>query len=238
MAINPITEVLSLRDRAYEEIKKNILGLGLEPGQFLSIGDLARQLSVSRTPVRDALIQLEREGWVKVLPFKGAYVSFISVKDVEDIFELLIVLDGQIARSAAGKFSDIDIEKAEALLARSRETIAAGRVADARKLGAEFHSLIESVADNQRMLDIIKQLRQQYVRIRHFASAVPDRVQLSYEQHSGVLEAIKAREPERAQKLMMEHQTSVRDSILATLKAMEERAPLKGTSSGKKPKVA
>src|SRR5262245_39268608 len=121
VAIKPITEVVSLRDRAYERIKNEILKLGFGPGQFLSIGELAKQLEVSRTPVRDALLRLEREGWVRVLPFKGAYVAEITVKDVEDIFELLIVLEGQMAKSAAEKFTAADVAKAETLLARSQE---------------------------------------------------------------------------------------------------------------------
>ena len=219
--MKPITEVVSLRDRAYDQIKNEILKLGFGPGQFLSIGDLARQLEVSRTPVRDALLRLEREGWVKVLPFKGAYVAEITVKDVEDIFELLIVLEGQMAKSAAEKFTIADVKKAETLLARSQEAIAIGQVAKAPRLWAEFHDLIESVAGNPRMLDIIQQMRLQCVRIRHFASVVPNRVALSYEQHCQILDAIKRHDPAEAQKLMMFHQSSVRDSILATLRALD-----------------
>lgn len=224
MPINPIKDVQSLRDRAYEEIKREILKLGLEPGQFLSIGDLAKQLSVSRTPVRDALLQLEREGWVTVLPFKGAYVSVISVKDIEDIFELLVVLEAHMARLAAEKFTDSDVEKADTLLAQSQSLINTGRMSETAGVWSQFHNLIEAAANNPRMLEIIDQLRQQCIRLRHFTAVVPERVSLSYDQHRAILEAIRARDPERAEALMRTHQISVRDSLLETARAITMRS--------------
>jgi DNA-binding GntR family transcriptional regulator len=72
-----------LSDRAYDAIKQAILSLELQPGEFMSIGSLASQLDVSRTPVREALLLLEKEGLVSLVPHKGAYVSELSVRDVE-----------------------------------------------------------------------------------------------------------------------------------------------------------
>src|SRR5512142_91634 len=106
--LEPLRDVLALSDRAYLAIKDGILTLQIKPGQLVAIGDLASQLGVSRTPVRDALLRLEKEGLVIINPRKGAYIMPLSVQDVQEVFELRILLESYAARVAPERLTEDD----------------------------------------------------------------------------------------------------------------------------------
>ncbi len=103
--LHRVTGPVSLKDKAYHAIKAAILSLKLKPGDPLVESDLAQQLGISKTPVRDALLELEREGFVTKVPFKGTYVTEITLKDVREVFQVRAVLEGLAARLAAPLFS-------------------------------------------------------------------------------------------------------------------------------------
>ena len=107
---------LSLKDRAYAAIKEAILSLKLQPGTLLVETELARQLGISKTPVRDALQELEREGLVTRILFKGTYVTEVSARDAEEIFQLRAVLEGLAARLATPRLTPEDLARARQLL--------------------------------------------------------------------------------------------------------------------------
>ncbi len=217
-ALAPLATVPSLSDRAHEVIKEAILSLKIGPGEVVAIGRLADWLGVSRTPVRDALLRLEKEGLVIVLPQKGACVADISRKDVQDIYELLILLEGYAARAAACCFTAEDDALAAASLDAGRAAHERGDHVEASDLGRRLHDLIVAKVNNPRLSAYyLDNLTVHYTRIRRFASTLPGRYELSHAQHIEILEALRTRDPQRAGEAMTRHQSSVRSDILANL---------------------
>lgn len=201
--------------RVYRAIKKAILSLEIKPGEMLGIGTLAEQLGVSRTPVRDALLLLEREGLVTIKPQKGAIVSPISRRDVEEIFELRTVLESYAARVAAIRLTDEDLAQIEKTLEESKRKFEQGQEVAAADLGRHIHNVIIRRVDNERLTRSLSELEAQYTRIRHLAAVIPGRFVESHQQHYQILEALQARDAERAAQAMSEHFASVRASVVA-----------------------
>ena len=113
-------------DWAYEEIRDAIIGLRLQPGDSLREAALAERLGVSKTPVREALGRLEKEGLVETTSFKGAVVSSYSREDLIEIYELRELLEGAAARTAADRSSTETVDRLRDIVERSRELRAAG----------------------------------------------------------------------------------------------------------------
>jgi DNA-binding GntR family transcriptional regulator len=204
-----ITEPVSLKDKAYNATKSAILSLKLKPGDPLVETDLAQQLGISKTPVRDALMELEREGFVTKVPFKGTYVTEITLKDVCEAFQVRAVLEGLAARLAAPLFSAEELEEAEKILAAAEAALAEGDIVLCSEHGRQFHNLIINKADNQRLQSITRNLDDHLQRFRLLSDQISGRLNKSLKEHRKVLEALRRRDPIAAEKAMQGHLSSV-----------------------------
>ncbi|HRI48178.1 MAG TPA: GntR family transcriptional regulator, partial [Ignavibacteriaceae bacterium] len=106
-----VTQVKSLRDRISESIRDSIIEGKLEPGARLAEPEVAQQLGVSRTPLREAFLQLEAEGFLTVNPRKGAVVSELSLKDAEETYQIKVALEALAAKLATKSISEYEIKK-------------------------------------------------------------------------------------------------------------------------------
>jgi len=204
-----IAEPVSLKDKAYNAIKSAILSLKLKPGDPLVESDLAQQLGISKTPVRDALLELEREGFVIKISFKGAYVSEVTLKDICEVFQLRAVLEGLAARLAAPLFSAEELEEAEKIIAAAEAALAEGDIMLCSEHGRRFHNLIINKADNQRLQPIIRNLDEHLQRFRLLSDQINGRLNKSLKQHRKVLEALRGKDPIAAEEAMRGHLSSV-----------------------------
>lgn len=204
-----VAEPVSLKDKAYNAIKGAILSLKLKPGDPLVESDLAQQLGISKTPVRDALLELEREGFVTKVLFKGTYVTEITLKDVREVFQLRAVLEGLAARLAAPFFSAEEVEKGEKIIAAAEAALAEGDIALCSECGKRFHRLIINKADNQRLQTIILNLDDHLQRFRLLSDQINGRLNKSLKEHRKVLEALQGRDPIAAEEAMRGHLSSV-----------------------------
>ena len=233
MPLRPLLDAPSLSEQAYEAIKAAILSLDIRPGEVLGIGSLAEQLGVSRTPVRDALLLLEKDGLVTLLPQKGAYVSEISVGDIEEIYELRILLEGYAARVAAMRLKAYDLKHIEASLQDAEEAFQRGDRVLTADVGRRVHDLLVETVGNERLKTFLGELDTHYTRIRRFAVHIPGRFEKSHQEHMEILAALHSRDTERAERAMMAHLTSVRDDTLSyigtlatNLESREEPIPI------------
>lgn len=215
----PLVETPLLGARVYEAIKEAILSLKIRPGEVLTIGRLADQLGASRTPVRDALLILEREGLVTIVPQKGTYVSMILPQDVHEIFELRIVLESYASRVAATRVTPDELDRAEATLQEANWAFAQGEKIQAADLGRPIHDLVVRKVGNDRLVRGLNELETHYTRIRHFAVLIPDRFARSDRQHHAILAALRDGDAERSGQAMTDHLCSIRDDVLANLGA-------------------
>jgi len=207
--LSPVPGPSSLKDQAYQAIKDAILAVKLKPGEALVESELAEQLGVSKTPVRDALLELEREGLVTKILFKGTYVSEVTERDVREIFELRAVLEGLAARLAAPLLSEEELERAEELLAAQEEALSEGKIELASQLGKQFHDMIIQKADNRRLVPILRNLDDHLQRFRLLSDQISGRLNKSVKEHRRVLLALKEKDPGVAEEMVRAHLHSV-----------------------------
>lgn len=206
-----------LRDVVFETLRDAIIQGRLKPGERLMEIQLAEEMGVSRTPVREAMRKLELEGFIVMVPRKGAYVAGISVKDIVDVFEVRAALESLAAGLAAERITEQELEELERALVQIAE--ATGGDLDAVvQTDSSFHEIIYRASRNQRLLQIITHLQEQIQRFRTTSLAQPGRMKTAIEEHRKIVEAISERNVELAQVLAREHIENAEQSLLNALR--------------------
>lgn len=206
----------SASSEAYEKIKKGILDLRYRPGEKLSETRLAEDLQLGRSPIRTALARLGGEGWIRVSPQSGTFVRDLSPDEVRDIAELRLLLEAHAARQAAERISDADLKVLrtgfEALKAKGVD----GHFDEFLQLDDHFHTTLYRVAGNQRVADILQNLRDQIHWIRVVNAIVPGRVAESLREMDSILTALERHDPSEAAKAMRRHIGNIASLFAAT----------------------
>jgi DNA-binding GntR family transcriptional regulator len=202
---------LRLKDKAYAAIKDAILSVRFEPGMPLVETDLAQQLGISKTPIRDALQELEREGFVTRVLFKGTQVTDVCIKDIVEVFQLRAVLEGLAARLATPLFSDSELDEIGEHLTAAEAALAEGNLLLCSDHGRKLHAAIieKSEADNMRLAPIIRNLDDHVQRFRMLSDRISGRLNISVVEHRRVLDALYQRDPLAAEQAMRDHLFSV-----------------------------
>ena len=194
------------RDRAYRGLLELILGGDIDPSEPLSERGLAEALAIGRTPVREALRDLARDGILEVRPARGTYLRPSSTLDVREIYEVRQALEELAARLAAERGPSADLAAYGPLF---REMIARPDdhdVADVYEAGARFHVEVFRSAGNGQLLALYEPLRLRFrvaLALPRFFD--PERVRESVSEHLAILEAIEARDAAAAQRLIRDH---------------------------------
>ncbi|MGB9804170.1 GntR family transcriptional regulator [Desulfofundulus sp.] len=205
-----------LRELVFESLREAIIQGRLKPGERLMEIQLAEEMGVSRTPVREAIRKLELEGFVVMVPRKGAYVAGISVKDIVDVFEVRAALEALAAGLAAERITDEELEELERALVKTYEV--SSQDLDALvETDTRFHELIYKASRNERLIQIITNLADQIQRFRATSLAQPGRTKHALEEHKQIVEAISERNVELAQILAREHIENAEQSLLNAL---------------------
>lgn len=204
-----------MTDWVWEELREAIIELRLRPGEPLREVALAEQLGVSKTPLREAFARLEQEGLVETTSFKGAVVTGYSERDLNEIYELRTLLEGAAARAAAERSSAETLDELRDVVVRSRELRDMGDLVGLADLHGRFDLIVYSQVSNQRMGALIENLRAHLTRIGKLTEAIPGRVGASVEEHAAIVDAILARDPDEAERLMRVHIGSVLADQLA-----------------------
>jgi DNA-binding GntR family transcriptional regulator len=207
----------TLQEQAYQFIKTKIVNLGFKPGEFITDIQIAESLDVSRTPVREAFRMLEREGLLVYEPKHGWKVYSLTLKDIHEIFEIKINLEAFLARKAAKCTDDILRKKLEHTLNEMRKAADAEDVDAWVVLDQDLHKLIFIMADNQRALNYIENLNDQWNRLRVGFSARTGRITRSIIEHEKIVNAILAGDADEAEKETKDHLVLVRDELTSLL---------------------
>lgn len=155
-----------LREVVFETLREAIINGTLKPGERMMEIQLAEQLGVSRTPVREAIRKLELEGFVVMIPRKGAYVAGISLKDIADVFEVRAAMEALAAGLAAERITAEELEEMERLLVRIGEHIEANRLEEVVEMDTLFHEALYKASRNLKLEQILQNLREQIQRFR------------------------------------------------------------------------
>ncbi len=207
-----------LREVVFETIREAIITGHLRPGERLMEVQLAEEMGVSRTPVREAMRKLELEGFLVMMPRKGAYVSGISLKDIIDVFEIRAALDSLAAGLAAERITEEELEQLERSLLLVVESADQNDLDGIVGTDTDFHDIIYKASRNERLIQIINNLREQIQRFRTTSLAFPGRMHIAVDEHRKIVEAIAERNVALAQALAQEHIENAENIMLEALK--------------------
>ncbi|GIP34840.1 GntR family transcriptional regulator [Paenibacillus sp. J2TS4] len=195
----------SSRDYAYHIIKHNILNLSLEPGMSISETDMSDKLELSRTPVREAFIQLSEEGLIDIYPQKGSFVSLIDLEQVKEARFLREVLEVAVVEAACGSFTEEDLFEMEALIEHQKQYNDKKEYAKLHELDEQFHHLLFSKCGKQRTWAFIQQNHAHYKRIRLLLLTVYFDWEAIIRQHTRIMGFIREADHQSAKEEMKEH---------------------------------
>ena len=207
-----------LRELVFEALREAIVKGVLRPGERLMEIQLAEEMGVSRTPVREAIRKLELEGLVAMVPRKGAYVASLSMKDIIEVFEIRGALEGLAAELAAERIGDEELEELERYLVRITETIETDDLSRMVEVDTDFHSELYKASRNERLSQAISNLREQIQRFRKTSLSLPGRMRAALEEHKKIVEAISARDGALARKLAEEHIENAEYSLMEAIR--------------------
>jgi DNA-binding GntR family transcriptional regulator len=192
----------------YENLKKRIISHALSPGEPLNESVLTKELGISKTPIREALQQLEKEGFIENVPGKGSFVSRISVQDIREICEIREILECEVIRRVASR-GDLNKLEAEAIGKKFESSGADGNMTPRSyfRAGLQIHNFVFEAFGNKRLLEFYKRLQEHIERMRlyFFKQVHQERSEQSFKEHLEILNALIAQDPERAEKAMKNH---------------------------------
>lgn len=203
-----------LREVVGETLRDAIITGILQPGERLMEIQLAEELGVSRTPVREAIRKLELEGFVVMVPRRGTYVADLSLKDANEVFEIRTALDVLAAGLAAERITDEELEELERMLVHIGEYIDTENMDKLVEADSQFHDLLYKASRNDRLVGFINNLREQLTRFRAISIAYPGRLIKTWEEHRRLVEAIAQRNSDLAMQIAREHMENAEHTLL------------------------
>jgi DNA-binding GntR family transcriptional regulator len=206
-----------LKDSVYLKLRQEIVSARLPPGYLLREAELAARFGVSKTPLREAFVRLEKDGFVEIAPYRSAVVAGYSRQDLREIYEVRELLEGLCAREAA---LNIATEDLAALSGIVRDSATAFEAGDSDRLAAlldEFDVVLYAQSKNSRITAMLNNIRDHVIRIGRLTMAIPGRMGTSVREHQGIYEAIVQRDGQRAETLMRQHILSVMADQLANV---------------------
>ncbi len=209
-----ISNYKPLREIVFEHLRNSILNGKLEPGERLMELQLAEQLGVSRTPVREAIRKLELEGLVEMIPRKGAYVADMSIKDILDVLEVRMFLEGLATYLAAERMSDEEIDALKEVLKKFEDGMMTMEKEDMIELDNKFHDMIIKGARNNKLLQIVQGLHEQFQRFRVIYFNEYDEHEDLVKYHRAIVNAIAHRDSKEAQQYAQTHVEMIEESII------------------------
>lgn len=203
----------SLRGQVFQEIREDILKGKYKENEELREATLGKELGVSRTPVREALRQLELEGLVHIIPNKGAYVTGITEKDVHDIYMTRSLLEGLCARWAAEHITAEQIGELEEILLLSEYHLDRENPEQYAELDGKFHEVLYDACESRILKHILSDFHKYVQLARKRSVKKEDRARKSLEEHREILNALRAGDPDLAEKLANTHILRVMENL-------------------------
>ena len=211
---NRLIESPNLRDRVYEILKKSIVFQEISPGEKIDEEAIAKQLGVSRTPIRETLCRLENEGIVKVVPRRGAFVVKHSREKITEILMVREVLEGFAARLAVDHVDGKLTDKMKSLFNQFSGSDIREQSKDYTQADLEFHNLIIKASRNDLLINIMNTLNDHIQMLRIQTVSHEGRMEQSLVEHFKIIQAMEQKDHSSAEYLMREHIRKMRESAL------------------------
>lgn len=212
----------SLKDKAYDELKKLIISGNLEANERIDEDFLSKSLNVSRTPVREAINRLQQEGWINIVPRKGMFVKNISLKEINDIFQVRSNLEPTILEMAFHRISKDDLKnlKDEFLNFSNKTSLTIEEKKKLDTLDNELHILILKNCNNNFIIKMMENVYEHNMRIRNISSQPPIRRIEAIKEHINIIESILTDDLQSAKEELKNHNLKAKEGFFFGL--MEE----------------
>lgn len=198
-------DAVSLRGKVFRQLRNDILSGKYKNNEELRENTIAKEYGVSRTPVREAIRQLELEGLCVTVPNKGAYVNSIKRKDVEDIYAIRGLLEGLCARWAAENMTEEQIEEAQEILFVTRYHLEHEHFEQLYQYDGKFHEVLYRGCASPILNHVLRDFHEYVQSVRQRALKDEKRAMLCQEEHEAILKAIKDHDPDKAAQLASLH---------------------------------
>ncbi len=206
-----------LRELVTDNIRQAILRGVFPPGMRLMELQLASDIGVSRTPVREAIRALELEGLVVMIPRRGAYVANISIKDINEVYEVRTALEVLAAGLAAERINDEELDEMEKILVSMSTLTPAHDMEALVSNDTKFHDIIYNASRNGRLISIVNNLREQINSIRGGSMGYPGRLGEMMDEHRAIVDSIAQRDSDAAQQAVRTHMENAERTLLKTI---------------------
>ena len=216
VALAPLEDTSTFADRAYAALKNVILSLDIyeQPGEVrLDERQLANDLGISRTPVREAMAQLEREGFVRSVPRRGIYVVRKTKQEVIELITAWAALESMAARLITQKATDQEIAELRKMFTKFENGELHARLDEYSEVNIEFHQAIIRMSRNRVLIDLAENLFTHMRMIRRKTIGEDDRADRSIRDHMNIIHALEARDTERAEDLVRNHALGLADHV-------------------------
>ena len=206
-----IDRKVTRQEIAYNYLRKAIIEHVLPPGSPIVEQDISNRLEISRTPVREALKQLEMEELIQVSPVRGYFVAEINLMDVTEIFDLRLTLELLALKTSINKITSEEIEEMELLLAQLSVDCSHEKFYETDR---HLHDLITHRSCNRRLVHFLSNINSQVERFRYIASLKPERLKHSREEHEEILRYIREHDFEKTEAALTLHINHVKESVM------------------------
>lgn len=209
-----------LPQRAYLALRQSIRTLRLAPGQMVREREVVEALGMSRTPVREALVRLETEGWVQIIPRHGFLINSLAADDLQQMYEIVEGLDGMASALATTRNTAETLSSLEAVLQQQLEALERNDLIAWAELDDAFHLQIVKLSGNVRLCDLVENYNDQLYRARLYTINLRPRPTRSVEEHQHIFEAMRVGDAEGARMRMQDHRRRARGEILQVIRAL------------------
>ena len=206
-----------MAERAYSQLRDRIVTLQIAPGAPINEDALGREFEMGRTPVREAIQRLALENLVTVFPRRGTFASEINITDLAAISDVRVVLEGHAAYRAAERITPAQLVELEALLEELRSGGEGGDAEALMALDARVHRLVHRCAANPYLEQTLSRYFTLSLRIWHLVLERLPHLPARVHEHGDLLEAIRARDPERSRQILADHIATFETEIRSVL---------------------
>ncbi len=216
------SEKSSLTEKVYRELRNGIITGTIPGGTRLVETTMASQMKVSRTPVREALHKLALEGLLYSIPRAGYIVEEMSDHDIQDLFATRTAIEQIVVKWAIEKITSEELQRLEMNLQKTDEVLKSGATKKMMNLDNEFHQIIYKAARSKTLYKISQTLSDHTFKFRQACIHIPDIAQRAKEGHLAIYEALRSRDPEKAEKAVETHLNIVKKDILNHLDKLRQ----------------
>jgi len=216
-----------MQEIVYDTIREAILSGRYPPGQRLVADDLAREMNVSRMPIREALHRLEVIGLITMSPHRGAVVSELSEDEIVEIYHMRAVLDGLATRLATSKLTNADHDRLNSLLDAMTDAAQKNDLEKLLQINREFHMVIWKAANAPRLQEMLENLYDTSQRFRNLSLLLPGRLDQIGQEHRVIAEALARGDADAAERFANEHHESTAQRLLAAIEKNHDQESIK-----------